>query len=283
MPTVLTLNIARPPASRASALLEWLWHRPEDVLVLTETARGGGSALVESVCRAAGHGVHASLTLPDRPLPDRRATRGALGVTIVVRGGLGSRRIDVGVPEGFPERVVAVEVGEGSAYGMDGCVGEPTLRVVGVYGLASDPVRYASAAQRQRKRAWLLAFCSWVATLPPVPTVLVGDLNIVAPGHASVLPYVLAEERTAYDLLVACGWTDAYADTHREGVLAGAPTWVDHSGAACRYDYVLLGPGVRGGRADIEAVPAGLTDHSVLTWRPEAAYGPRFCGGGGAD
>ena len=44
--SVLTLNISRPPKDRAAALLEYLWHREDDILVLTETGRGEGSALI---------------------------------------------------------------------------------------------------------------------------------------------------------------------------------------------------------------------------------------------
>ena len=62
LPSVLTLNLSRPTNTRAKALLDYLWHREEDLLILTETAPGSGSALMDSVCRGAGHSVLSSLT-----------------------------------------------------------------------------------------------------------------------------------------------------------------------------------------------------------------------------
>ncbi|MFN8099259.1 MAG: hypothetical protein U0Q21_13340 [Dermatophilaceae bacterium] len=253
MVSVLTLNLSRPPRERAARLLEYLWNRDEEVLVLTECAVGEGSALVESVCRAAGFAVASSLTGPDgRRLSGR--SRSALGVIVVARGVApgGLRRGDRPGPDGFAERVLSVDL-----VGPDG-----PLRLVGIYGAASDPVRYASAAQRQRKREWLFAFCTWVAALPPVPTVLVGDLNIVAPGHLANLPYVLVEERTAYDLLTGgLGYRDPLAGDPE-------PTWVDHSGAGCRYDFVLTGAPIPVGECAIDHTPrlTGLSDHAALSW-----------------
>jgi len=257
LPSLLTLNLSRPPDARARGLLEYLWHRDEDLLVLTETGLGGGSALVESVCRSAGFSVQSSLSAPTG-----RRRRGldpaALGVLVVARAGALVR--DEGVPEVavLPERVLTLRVG----------AGPDSLRLIAVYGAASDPVRYSSSVQRQRKRDWLLAFCTWLSQLPPAPTVIVGDLNIVAPGHPDKLACVLDQERTAYDLITGpLGFVDAYAAAHARSGLAGEPTWVDHSGVGCRYDYLLAGPGVPSvGDFAIDHTPrlAGLTDHSAL-------------------
>ncbi len=259
MLAVLTLNVSRPPKDRAARLLEYLWAREEEILVLTECGRGQGSALIESVCRAAGFAVSSSLTDADGR-PRRGLPSGALGAMVVARGARSLTILATGPGPGIlPERVIVTQV--------EGPVGEP-LRLVGVYGAASDPVRYSSATQRRRKREWLLAFCTWVAALPPGPSVLIGDLNIVAPGHRDPLSHVLPEERTAYDLLLSWGWRDAYAETHHGTDLAAEPTWVDHTGVGCRYDHVLVGPGTPLGRAAIDPSPrrGGLTDHSALIW-----------------
>lgn len=40
--SILTLNVSAPPPDRARDLLEYLWHREEDILVLTEVAAGPG-------------------------------------------------------------------------------------------------------------------------------------------------------------------------------------------------------------------------------------------------
>ena len=178
LPAILTLNISRPPVQRARLLLDYLWHREEELLVLTETGRGGGSELIGQVCRAAGYAVEPSLHAPDgRRRPGLSAT--SLGVLVV------------------------------------------------------------------------------------------GDLNIVAPGHRDALPYVLPEETTAYEVLTSgLGLVDVYAAAHVGSPDAAEPSWVDHSGAGCRYDYVLatadVAPGVWTACLDQTPRTRGLTDHGAL-------------------
>lgn len=254
IPSLRTLNISRPPRERAKDVLAYLWECEEEVLILTETGWGAGTALIEDVCRAAGFATFSSLRAP---AGGRRGgvDGSSLGVLVVDRR---SRltRLDVPGPAVLPERVLLAEC----AGAEDGL--EP-VRLIAVYGAASDPVRYASAGQRQRKRDWLLAFLTWLTELPPAPTILAGDLNIVAPGHRARLPYVLTEERTAYGLLTeGLGYRDPLAADPE-------PTWVDHSGAGCRYDYVLTTAPLPVGEITIDHRPrlAALTDHAALAWR----------------
>lgn len=155
---LLTLNVARPTRERAAALLEWLWHRPEDLLVLTEVARGGGSELMAQVCREAGHSVL------DSGGDD-------YGVLLVARRGTLEPAPDVAVPPSFPGRLIPAR--------WQG------LLVLGVYGAASDPVRYSSATQRRRKRDWLAELDLALGTLDvPEPCVLIGDLKSSPPAMA---------------------------------------------------------------------------------------------------
>lgn len=257
--TVLTLNVARPTPQRAAELLEYLWHREAQVLVLTEVGTGPGSALLARVCRAAGHAVVGGAPRTEA----RGGGAGALGVLVV------GRDLDLDPDPAAPVvdvggRVVAVRVRDGSA----------TTRIAGVYGAASDPVRHGSSSQRARKRAWLATFEAWVGQWAATggPGVLVGDLNIVAPGHRAPLPYVLPEEVAAYERLVAPGrepgLVDAYELAHPG---ADGVSWVDHTGAGCRYDHALVTPDLADAVAacDLDATPreGGLSDHAALTLR----------------
>lgn len=230
---LLALNVAAPTKESARGLLEYLWGRDEDVLVLSELARGDGSRLIRDVCRAAGYAVVAA------PLAGRER-----GAAIVVR------ELPLGEPS-FPcgPRVVRARLGR--------------IELLGVYGAASDPVRYSSRAQRDRKRAWLRDFTALVDDIPG-PLLLAGDLNVVDPADREGLPYVLEEERDAYAHLLDAGLLDAY----RHATGASAPTWTDHTGVGCRCDHVFT-RGVDVLDAQIDDKPRGprLSDHAAIAVR----------------
>ena len=269
MLSVLTLNVSAPPEARARELLGWLWVEGDDdaVWVLTETSPSAGSRLIARVCRAAGFSVHVT----------DYAAGGELGVMVVVRDP--DLAVEVEEVEGLsvlPGRVLPLRV-EGGHEGGEGD-GRP-LRIAAVYGAASDPVRYSSSAQRQRKRDWIEAFDGWLrgwlcdaggaAGLAP-PAVVIGDLNLVDPAHDDELRYVLPEETALLEALQAKGpdghgLVDAYRRAHPT---SREVSWVDHSGVGCRYDHAFvtadLAPRVQG--CDLVHQPrlAGLTDHSAL-------------------
>lgn len=234
MVTVLGLNVSAPTAERARELLAYLWLREEQVLVLTEMTGGAGSRLMLQVCEAAGYVVLAP------PLKVRER-----GCVVIVR----DAALKVGTAE-FPEgpRVVRVPI--------DG------VTLLGVYGVASDPVRYSGSAQRDRKRAWLTRFTDLAAAEKDSgPVLIIGDLNFVDPDDRDGLPYVLAEERAAYDRLLELGFVDAY----RAITGSTSITWVDHGGVGCRYDHAFA-CGLRVVGAEIDDVPRveGHTDHSAI-------------------
>lgn len=226
---VYALNVAAPTKNSAAAILAHLWPREDDVWVLSELTDGAGSRLLLEVCRAEGFAVHAA-----------HGTARERGVAVVVRSGLGVRAVST--PLG--SRVVALDA--------DG------VRLIGVYGAASDPVRYSSAAQRERKRVWLERFTAYVdeQLTQPGAVVVAGDLNVADPDDD--LPYVLPQERAAYERFVARGLVDA----HRERHGSSRPTWIDHGGAGCRYDYVLT-RGLAVADAGVDDAPreGGLSDH----------------------
>lgn len=251
--TVLALNVSAPTRERARGLLELLWPDDDEVWVLTETSGGEGTRLIAQVCRAAGHQVLVS---------DQRAGDGR-GVMVVGRGVAVAVEEEVPEPAVLPGRVLPVRVGE------QGPTGEPALRLAAVYGAASDPVRYSSSAQRQRKRDWIEAFGSWLPgwrTAYPGPGAVVGDLNLVDPQHDDELRYVLPEETAALAALESeHGLVDAYRHRHPD---AREVSWVDHSGVGCRYDHAFVTADLAPAVLACDLLPgpreSGLTDHSAL-------------------
>lgn len=257
--SLLALNVATPTAERAKELLGWLWHEGEDaqIWVLTETSAGPGSRLIAQVCRAAGFQV--LLTSP--------AEGGGRGVMVVVRDAALAVSVEEGDrPEVLPGRVLPLRVVLPGESGV--------LRLLGVYGAASDPVRYSSSAQRRRKREWIAAFDAWLrgwrAVDPGSPGVVIGDLNLVDPQHDDELAYVLAQETALLERLVGeppdgHGLLDAYRLSQPA---AREVSWVDHSGVGCRYDHAFvtpdLAPAVAACSLDHAPRLAGLTDHSAL-------------------
>ena len=136
------------------------------------------------------------------------------------------------------------------------------VTLLGVYGVASDPVRYSGSAQRDRKRAWLARFNDLVAAESDSgPVLIIGDLNIVDPDDRDGLPHVLPEERAAYDRLLDLGFIDAY----RAGTSTTSITWVGHSGVGCRYDHAFA-RGLRVVGAEFDDAPRldGHADHSAI-------------------
>lgn len=249
--SLLALNVSAPTRDRGRGLLELLWPAEDDLWVLTETSGGEGTRLIDQVSRAAGHQVLA--TDPKEG--------GGRGVMVVGRSpGVELSREDLPPPTLLPGRVLSLRV----------ALGEEVLRVAAVYGAASDPVRYSSAAQRQRKRDWLVAFADWLrawaAADPDTPRLLVGDLNLVDPINDGGLRYVLPEETAAYEALTSGhGLVDAWRVAHPGST---EPSWVDHSGARCRYDHAFVDSGLaqRVAACDLDQAPgeSGLTDHAAL-------------------
>ncbi len=244
---VLTLNVQRPSTERAEELHAWLALRSEQVLVLTEVGPGGGSARLGALLRRDGHQVLGlGANLHD------------LGVLIVGRG-VPLTPDAVARPRVLPGRVESVVVG----------AGPQAIRLAGVYGAASDPFRYGSAQQRERKRSWLAAFDDWVATwLGDTPTraALVGDLNVADPLASAGARYVLAEELECYARLHDHGLSDAWRLKHPDSTEV---SWVGAAGSGVRYDHAFVTDDLAVAACDLvpEPLERALTDHAALTLR----------------
>ena len=248
--SILALNVAAPTRDHARGLLELLWPAEDDLWVLTETSAGPGTTLIADVCRAAGHAVHHT----------RLADGQGRGVMVVVRTPALAVEVErLPGPAVLPGRVLSVH--------LTG-PGWPALRVLGVYGAASDPVRYSSSTQRERKRQWLAAFADWLPGWrglgPETSAVLIGDLNIVDPLHDAELRHVLPQESALLERLGQDGWVDAWRADHPD---SRDVSWVDHTGAGARYDHAFVTASLATqASCDLDHSPreAGLSDHSAL-------------------
>ena len=211
--SLLALNIAAAPKTRARNLLEWLWVQPEDIWVLSDLGSGEGARLILDVCQAADYCIIRSEKVA---IIDRTSTATALPTT-------------------SPRTTAAHIAG---------------MRLLGVYGAASDPVRYSNSSQRRTKREWLSEFEPMLNEYD----VVIGDLNI-APTKS--LPYVLEEEVALYDRKPL---RDAWGSAPDE------PSWVDHTGVGVRYDQAWVSDRVTVRSCTLEHEPrlGGLTDHSAL-------------------
>ena len=167
----------------------------------------------------------------------------------------------------LPGRVDSLVWQPDSAQNSGAGSGPDQLRLLATYGAASDPVRYSSKAQRERKRQWLTAYAAVVQewTAQGERGLGLGDLNLVDPVHEAPLKYVLAEETATYHALSEVhGLVDAFRQRHPE---EAAISWMDHSGVGCRYDHAFVTPDVTVTACDLVHEPRldELTDHSALT------------------
>jgi len=156
--SVITVNVGAPSPARARRQLEWLAARSEDIFVLTETKATPGSQLLAEACTAANY----SVTFPTHD-------PGELGVMIVSKVATTPDPL-TGALSYLPARAAGVLV----------ATSEGPLRVLGAY----VPSRDATLERTERKKRWIEGFHTALeATDSGVPVLLLGDLNVLEPGH----------------------------------------------------------------------------------------------------
>lgn len=244
--SVLTFNIGNPSRDRAERQLSWLARRPEQVLVLTETAASDGCAFLAERFTAAGYQVTS-------PLPEHRER----GVMIVHRAAAAAT-VPAWKPDYLPCRVASAVVQ---------AAGGP-VEVAGVY----VPSRDASPAKTDRKRRFLREFADALPSAEPATRrIVIGDLNILEPDHQPAYRFFQQFEYDAYLAFGAAGYRDAFRLLHPG---AAEHSWVGRTGDGYRYDHAFVSPGLADQvtaccylhqtRIPAEAGPR-LTDHSALT------------------
>jgi exodeoxyribonuclease-3 len=242
--TVLTLNIGNPALERARRQRDWLARRGEDVFVLTETGSGPGTHLIAESFADAGW----SVTFPEHPDKER-------GVMLLskVEGTVDP----IGAAMAYlPARLAGIAVN----------TDDGPLRILGAY----VPSRDATEAKTTRKRTWIDAFHhAYDATDDDTSVLLLGDLNVLEPGHEPPHPGQFAPFETAFYTAL----------THRHGLIdafrALQPAAVEHSWArradlGYRYDHAHAATPLLAHLSncsyvhDTRSGKPALTDHSGL-------------------
>jgi exodeoxyribonuclease-3 len=240
--SLLTLNVANPSAERARRQLSWLAARDEHILILTETKASAGCRLLADAFTTAGYAV----CYPE-PGP------GEYGTMIVSK--VAAEPDQFGDRVGFlPSRAAAMTLP---------APGGP-LRVIGLYA----PSRDASVEKTERKRKWLSACdAALTSAADEMPAILLGDLNILEPGHQPRYPFFAPFEYDFYRTLADVhGLTDAFCHLHPDTT---EYSWVGKTGDGYRYDHAFCSDSLRSTitacRYLHEPREQKLSDHSALT------------------
>ncbi|MEV3873748.1 endonuclease/exonuclease/phosphatase [Streptomyces sp. NPDC049906] len=237
---VLTFNLNNPGRERAERQLAHLAVRPEQVLVLTETADSTGCALLERRFRDAGY----SVTFP-------RPGRGERGVMVVSRLATRPGPATVGY---LPHRAVAVTVD----------TVEGPLDVIGLY----VPSRDATEAKTERKRRFLEECRHGLPSGEGAARVVLGDFNVLEPDHSPRYRFFQQFEYDFYGWFAEAGYQDAFRLLHR-GALEHS--WVGRTGDGYRYDHAHVSTALAGRVCGCSYVheprtmSERLTDHSALS------------------
>jgi exodeoxyribonuclease III len=241
--SLLTLNIGNPSVARARRQLAWLIRRDEQVLVLTETKASAGCRLLAEEFAAAGYAVHYP-----QPGPGEYGTMIVSTVPAKPDDGFGDR---VGY---LPSRAAAVILPAPAG----------ALRVIGLY----VPARDATVGKTERKRTWLAACdAALAATIGELPAIVLGDLNVLEPGHWPRYPFFAPFEYDFYGTLVGTHrLTDAFRHLHPD---EAEYSWVGRVGDGYRYDHAFCCQSLSGyiTACDYVHQPRDdkLSDHSALT------------------
>lgn len=179
----------------------WCSPRPK-------TAQAVG--LLADAFRVAGY--HVSYPQPDP---------GDYGVMIVSR--IQAHSVDFGDQIGYlPSRAAAVTLPA------------PTgpIQVIGAY----VPSRDASIEKTQRKRKWLAECTAALSRLErQQPTIFLGDLNVIEPGHQPRYKFFAPFEYNFYRQLTdSYGLIDAFRALHPATI---QHSWVGRTGDGYRYDH----------------------------------------------
>lgn len=246
--SILTLNIGAAAPTRARTILRWLRRRREDVLVLTETSAGAGSALIAKRLEEAGYTV-----VWTQPEGDRGAM---LATRLHVR-----ERFCDDLEVTLPWRIAGVRL-----------AADPAVAIVGIY----VPSRERSERNVAKKRSFIRSLLEGLQQVPPAirgGLVLGGDYNAVSRRHVPAHPGFIDCEYELHEELERLGFIAA----HELALLRRHPySWVGRTGHGYLYDYFHLGPALHDRLRRCRYLDgtrrSGISDHSAvsiaLAWAP---------------
>jgi exodeoxyribonuclease-3 len=239
--SILTLNIQATSRHRADPLLQWLAARPEQVLLLTETSNGDGTAYLLDRYRRAGYLVQHTPLAGDR------------GAAMISRVPV-TARPDITAGLTIPGRAVAATAHT-----------DPPVTILGVYVPSSD----RAPAKVDKKKTFL---ASLIATVEKLPTyerahlLLGGDYNVITRDHQPPYRGFLPFEYELFDALTAAGLTDVH---HHLAPAIQEHSWFGRAGNGYRFDYAHVGSALRdrlrGGAYPQQPREQRISDHAAVT------------------
>jgi exonuclease III len=240
----LTLNVQHASPARSRRQAEWLAGQPgADIVVLTEVGPGPGGDALEEELRHAGY---RSVVGP--------ASDGDYRTVLAARGqGMTAAQVPVTVlPYRFPVAQLAV-------------AGQ-RVTVAGLY----VPSRGPKDRRNEDKRAFQAAAAAALPDLVAKPghlLVVLGDLNVVEPGHQPHHSVFGPWEYEFYRAFAQAGLADAYRVANPETV---DHSWFGRGGNGYRFDHAFTNAAAEHITACEylhETRALGLSDHSALLLR----------------
>ncbi|TDC02981.1 endonuclease/exonuclease/phosphatase [Nonomuraea longispora] len=237
----MTVNIGAAGLDRAELLLRWLAERDDDVILLTETSAGPGTAYLLEQFRRAGY---ITVNTPDD---------GDRGAALVSRVSLTAHEPDAFEQVSIPARVAAAALDT-----------SPRTWWVSVY----VPSRDRSADKTARKEEFITSLLKTIEQFQPEERdrmVIGGDYNVITSDHRPLHPGFLPFEFALLDTLSAEGFIDAHA---RCAPGSQPYSWIGRTGDGYRYDYFHVGPELGERLRDCaylhETREQRLTDHAAV-------------------
>lgn len=247
MLSLLSMNVNSPSIERAKRQIDWVLADEPDVVVLTELKRGQVSATILALYEGAGYAVTSSPWSGDSDY----------ATAILCRVDATQEQMSLSLVHAR-ERAVSVLIATTTG----------PVRVIGVYGFATDPTGASPYSKVERKRLWLEELLAGIDDMDfRVPTILVGDINIVEPLPLPQYTAIAPFEAEIYRRIVDRGFSDLIAQQTPR--VSDRVSWRGHSGLGYRFDHLFCTPSLDRGDTrchldhSVREDRDRLTDHSA--------------------